>query len=516
MQQEATLMKEEAARRLATLRRYCDSGTLKAEIASSLALEAAASFLSYYLKTGSYLRDDITLLCELTSLKEQELASAGLEALFPSLVERLNDSFEPDYCALYDSLFAQIIDFYRRLPEAGDLDAELHYFGLSSEQDLLARKARLRPPRGVLGAELEKIKKVLLLSRITLGADVAVTSVILKRFQEVLPEAEFVFIGSRKLIQLFGGDPRVRFREVSYERSGGVLARLKSWLEVVRIVQSELQPLQPDEVLIIDPDSRLTQLGLLPLVKNDTGYLFFESRSYRHPEASCLAQLTAHWVNELLGTASIVHPYLALTSEQRELGQGICQRLRAGGASALVSVSLGVGGNLRKRLPDPFEERLLRDVLAKATVILDKGDTQAERDQVNRIIELLRQQGQTVIEIDEPGAARVLEAEAIQAELLTWEGGIGGFAALIAGSDQYLGYDSAGQHLAAALGVPTLTIFVSSGSELFAERWHPYGPGVMEVLKIEAAELACVSLDEILARTLRAHHRLLTAHRKSS
>ncbi len=516
MKQEAALMQEEAAHRLAALRRYCYSGALNAEVASGLALGAAASFLSYYLKTGGYLRDDITLLCELTSLKEQELASAGLEALFPYLVERLNDSFEPDYCALYDSLFAQIIDFYRRLPEACDLDAELRHFGLSSEQDLLARKARLRQPPGMLGAELKKIKKVLLLSRVTLGADVAVTGVILKRFQEVLPEAEFVFLGSRKLIQLFGGDPRVRFREVSYERSGGVLARLKSWLEVVRIVRSEVQPLQPDEVLIIDPDSRLTQLGLLPLVKNDAGYLFFESRSYRHPGAGCLGQLAAHWVNELLGTAHSVHPYLALSPEQRRLGQGICERLRAGGASALVSVSFGVGGNLRKRLPDPFEEHLLRGVLADATVILDKGGSRAERDQVNRIIELLRQQGKIVIEIDEPEAARVLEAEAIQAELITWEGGIGVFAALIAGSDQYLGYDSAGQHLAAALGVPTLTIFVNSGPELFAERWHPHGPGVIEVLRIEATELASISLDEILKRALTAHRRLLMSRQKSS
>jgi ADP-heptose:LPS heptosyltransferase len=32
-----------------------------------------------------------------------------------------------------------------------------------------------------------------------------------------------------------------------------------------------------------------------------------------------------------------------------------------------------------------------------------------------------------------------------------WDGSIGAFAGLIADSDQYIGYDSAGQHIAAAM-----------------------------------------------------------------
>ena len=42
-----------------------------------------------------------------------------------------------------------------------------------------------------------------------------------------------------------------------------------------------------------------------------------------------------------------------------------------------------------------------------------------------------------------------------------------------------------GQHIAAALRVPTLTIFVNSSSPTFAERWRPYGPGVIEVLNVK-------------------------------
>jgi ADP-heptose:LPS heptosyltransferase len=53
-------------------------------------------------------------------------------------------------------------------------------------------------------------------------------------------------------------------------------------------------------------------------------------------------------------------------------------------------------------------------------------------------------------------------------------------------SDQYIGYDSAGQHVAAALGITTLTVFVTSNNATFAERWRPFGNGKSEVIKIEA------------------------------
>jgi ADP-heptose:LPS heptosyltransferase len=81
----------------------------------------------------------------------------------------------------------------------------------------------------------------------------------------------------------------------------------------------------------------------------------------------------------------------------------------------------------------------------------------------------------------------VISREELRADAVTWDGGIGAFAGLIAASDQYVGYDSAGQHIAAALRIPTLTIFVNSNSATFAERWRPYGPGMIEVINISTS-----------------------------
>ena len=50
------------------------------------------------------------------------------------------------------------------------------------------------------------IKKILVLSRVTIGADIAVTSVIIQRLSERYPKAEMVLIGGGKLDEIFGGN----------------------------------------------------------------------------------------------------------------------------------------------------------------------------------------------------------------------------------------------------------------------------------------------------------------------
>jgi ADP-heptose:LPS heptosyltransferase len=380
-----------------------------------------------------------------------------------------------------------------------------------SESDLLARKSsimRKRRHRSEVGTQnfaalRSSIRKVILLSRVTIGADVAVTSVIIAKLRASLPEAEFVLLGSAKLRELFGGDPRVRIREIKYERGGGALSRLMSWIDVVEVVKEEVNGLSADEFLLIDPDSRLTQLGLLPLLKDERNYRFFESRSYqgakttdgdnaesRSPAPQSIGRLTSCWANEVFDLVGDAFPYLALPDEHRDFGRLVVEKLRRAGASRVTVVSLGVGGNQRKRVSDEFEIETVSRLIEDSTLILDKGATGEEREQVNRVVAALRAAGRVVVEIDERDSGRSVALEKIEADAITWDGGIGAFAGLIAASDRYVGYDSAGQHIAAALGVPTLTIFVNSNTPTFAERWRPYGPGVIEVLSIESENVS--------------------------
>ncbi|HZS09207.1 MAG TPA: hypothetical protein VFD58_30510 [Blastocatellia bacterium] len=481
---------------------------MTAEAASLYARRTADTLISSYRVTGIYLRDAVTMLCEMAAHDEPDIARAGIEGLFPQLVERLNDSFEPDYCALYDRVFAQVIEFCRRRPEAQALDAGLRRFGLGNEADILARKAGLRAA-AERRPDWRKVRKVIVLSRVTLGADVSITSVILSALKQKLPDAELVLLGSGKLRQLFG-DPRVRIREVAYERGGSLISRLNAWLEAVRAVDDERRGYEADETLVIDPDSRLTQLGLLPVIEGDRGYFFFESRSYRAPEIRRLSQLTERWVKKLLGISAQVFPAAALPDEYLTSGRELCQKLRRGGAGHLVSVSFGVGGNPRKRMPDPFEEMLTENLLADSTLIIDKGGSEDERCQINHLVEMLTARGRRIVELNENNISVVLMEDSIQADVITWDGVIGAFAGLVAAGDEYVGYDSAGQHIAAALGVPTLTIFINSGSDLFAERWHPHGPGSIQVLKVEPGSggIPENEVKKILAEALATHLKL--------
>jgi ADP-heptose:LPS heptosyltransferase len=49
----------------------------------------------------------------------------------------------------------------------------------------------------------------------------------------------------------------------------------------------------------------------------------------------------------------------------------------------------------------------------------------------------------------------------------------------------YVGYDSAGGHVAAAAGVPLVSIFGGYPSERMLQRWTPYGPGVRRIVRAD-------------------------------
>ncbi len=81
---------------------------------------------------------------------------------------------------------------------------------------------------------------------------------------------------------------------------------------------------------------------------------------------------------------------------------------------------------------------------------------------------------------------------------MAWDGSIGAFAVLIAASNQYIGYDSAGQHISAALGVKTLTVFVSVNNTTFAERWRPFGKDRIDVLEVLTERVATSKENEAI------------------
>jgi hypothetical protein len=163
---------------------------------------------------------------------------------------------------------AQVISYCRNIPAGKQLDLTLQHFGIHSHRDVLDRVTRIRANGAPLSRD-KPLRKILLLSRVTIGADVAITSIIIQRLSKAFPEAEIVLIGESKLEEIYQGNPGIRIRKVSYSRKGGLLARLSSWHLVLQIVKEELYTCPLEETILVDPDSRLTQLGILPVISLD-------------------------------------------------------------------------------------------------------------------------------------------------------------------------------------------------------------------------------------------------------
>lgn len=407
----------------------------------------AAELFRSCVSGGSWPPDLLERLLEAATSRDAAIAEAASRSLFAGLVEPLSDRFEPALCETYARLFCQVIAGI--LPEF-------------RADELESRYQRLRRPRRFADSTRQP-QRVFVLSRVTLGADVAVTSIILDAAKKRFPDAEIFLVGGLKSWELFAADPRLRPIPVEYTRGGTLAARLEAGLSL-------REELARAGSLVIDPDSRLTQLGLLPVSPEDS-YFFFESRSYGGIGAESLSQLTKRWVAETFGIVDAL-PYIAPalpSSLARPRG---------------VAVSFGVGDNPSKQVSDPFEEELLRGLVKKKLpVLVDKGGGGEEARRVERAIE---------------------RSGARPGQIETWDGAFAPFAARIARSRLYVGYDSAGQHVAAACKTPLVSVFAGYPSDRFLARWRPSGSGRVAVLPAADNEPHAV-----LARTLSAVETLL-------
>ena len=130
-------------------------------------------------------------------------------------------------------------------------------------------------------------------------------------------------------------------------------------------------------------------------------------------------------------------------------------------------MSFGVGENPSKRVADGIEAELLRRL--PRPLLIDKGAGGEEAERVERAV-----------------------AKAGGNGIVMWDGSFADFAAHIRRSRLYVGYDSAGGHVAAACGIPMISIFTGAVSERMFQRWRPTGEGKIEIVrpeKMAAAEL---------------------------
>ncbi len=442
----------------------------------------ASVFMDDCLKRGRYQSELIDLLCETATFSNNpELTNPGAVALFNIVIEGLCDSFDDSQVETYDKIMAQILTFCRGLDFGSDLDRHLTDWGIKSSKEFFERIEEIRAEKKVLDSG-KPIKKIIILSRVTIGADVAITSVIIQRLARIFPEAEIVIFGGVKLKEIFGGNSRLRLEYVPYARQGGLLERLSIWSHISELIRKETSACPLDRTILVDPDSRLSQLGAIPLI-NPGNYFFFHSRGFNstHGEIS-MAELTNLWLDRLTGGQDFCHPMVWIPVSVLEKTDVFRQKLIASGTKKIISLSFGVGGNQKKRIGRALEERLILELLRrpKTVILLDRGIGR-EVNETDSLIETIAEQGYP---------AQVLDFDSLNTPdfnggIIGIQSRVGEMAGLLTASDKFIGYDSAGQHLAAAQGVPSVTIFTDHHSRSFVNRWSACGPNDHQAIRAD-------------------------------
>ncbi len=276
-------------------------------------------------------------------LLDDLIAQGGDRELFRIVVERLADLFEPGLCSVYADLFSQVIA--RRIP------------GLHGDH-LAARYERVRRPRALDRSPESHPKHFR-----ALACDAWRRH---RRYQRrarcgeaEVPECTIWFVGPKKSWELFAADPRLRHLAIAYGRGGTIDDRLSVWPQLREAVCLPRS-------IVIDPDSRLTQLGLLPICPEED-YYFFETRSYGAEGIDSLVTLTKRWVEETFGVTG--DPYMTTGLDATEFA---------------TTVSFGVGENPSKRVADPFEAEVLRRL--PRPILIDKGAGGEEAERVERAV----------------------------------------------------------------------------------------------------------------------------------
>ncbi len=401
--------------------------------------------------------------------------------IFSGIIEPLCDDFSERGVQLCNQVLVYLLNIVRKISGGEKLDDLLKQYRFHGSNEILQRYERIIRQRPLRERRLQQIKKIIILSRITAGADIAITSVMVHRLRKTFPKTRLILVGPEHLETMFPELNNIKVLPFIYKNDRGLLDKLTSWPPLHDLIQQEIKEDESNSILLFDPDTRMTQLGLLPLLP-DSSTCYFPSRSFGTPDDvhSNLSVLTNNWLNTILGENVKETPYLVLHNE----GHGynaFCQKLKARGCTFIIMINFGVGNDFRKKISGSFEEELLIKLAQspQTIIILDSG---RGKDESLRVQYLLKRAGQKGIKTCTLNADEIPQADIkFNNGLITFSGSLDALGKMICAADCFIGYDSCGQHLAAATGSPAVIVFAGAPSQRFIERWSPEAENIKTI-----------------------------------
>ena len=132
-------------------------------------------------------------------------------------------------------------------------------------------------------------------------------------------------------------------------------------------------------------------------------------------------------------------------------------------------------------------------------IVLDKGSGEKELLYSNFLLEAVKQNGYVT---EDASFSAELDSD-ISSGVIGLQTRIGEIAAIIANCDEYIGYDSACQHIAAALQIPCLTIFGGSNNMRFIRRWSAFGANSCRMVHVDTlSDPTAIDVEDIIVRIM--------------
>jgi ADP-heptose:LPS heptosyltransferase len=218
-----------------------------------------------------------------------------------------------------------------------------------------------------------------------------------------------------------------------------------------------------------------------------------------------IAELTNHWVDRVLGVdkdeekTKFCYPRVWPADANLKEAARFVMNLRKAGCKKIIAINFGVGGNARKRLASDFEEKLLLSLLKEpdTVLLLDQGFGEEEITRSRSLMGSLERRGFAAAWTRFDALSDI----SISGGVISVMTGIGEIASLISQCDEFIGYDSACQHIAAALGVPTYTVFAGSNNPRFIRRWSACGPSKSKIIHVDTlTHPPMFDMDDIVTR----------------
>jgi len=501
---ERPLVYRISRKRLEIVKQLVRQERLSPKVAETYGNESAKIFLNFMKVSNEIPSLNIALLAETGFHKDPEISKTALNPLLGVIINELKKDFKQKELKIYLKMMPALI---LRAKENSELIRK--WFKLmqinesNPKKDLYERSRTLINFKKKIPKEKrDDIKKIFVLSRSTMGAEIALNGIIIPKLLRIFKNAEIIFIDSTSTGKYLFKDPKIKIVDKFKDENGNVInlkwdrkgmpikERFECSANVSFFINHEIKNLREDEYFIVDADTRLSQTGSMPLVKTENHYFIDTTQKNGEfgvhindvSKVKLLGRVCNEYLNYVFEDNEIDYPQISLSKQGKLNADSVFEEFGFNNKFNIL-FRLGVGVE-RRQLSREFEIGLANKIIKQGhNLILIRSPDADEEEKNMNFINALKNSGKSVTEIIvEDNKIKVVGKK--DADFYTFRGDLESLKGMIKNSSVFLGYNSNGQHIASALEVPFVTISTGHANRLFYKRWIPLAKTDYEVIEV--------------------------------